>query len=98
MGNQMSNYDLALGFLQVFDVLLNLDQVSNDTILEELQKQDKEYLEKIVKQNEENAVALESLDTLARKIIEQNDRILAGQRLAREMEIRNGETIKIKEV
>ena len=52
MSNQ-PNYDMAMGFLQTFDVLLNLNQVSNDTLLEELQKQNKEYLEKIVQQNEE---------------------------------------------
>lgn len=48
-----SNYDLALGFLQVFDVILNISQVSNDAIFKELQKQNKEYLEKIINQNEE---------------------------------------------
>ena len=48
-----SNYDLALGFLQVFDVILNISQVSNDVLFKELQRQDKEYLEKIIKQNEE---------------------------------------------
>lgn len=48
-----SNYNLALGFLQVFDVILNISQVSNDVLFKELQKQDKEYLEKIIKQNEE---------------------------------------------
>ena len=40
MNNQPSNYDLVLGFLQVFDVLLNVSQVSNDDILRELQEQD----------------------------------------------------------
>ena len=48
-----SNYDLILGFLQIFDVLLNFSQVSNDVLLQELQKQNKEYLEKIINQNEE---------------------------------------------
>lgn len=48
-----SNYDLALGFLQVFDVILNISQVSNDVLFKELQRQDKEYLEKIIKQNDE---------------------------------------------
>ena len=51
--NNQPNYDMAMGFLQTFDVLLNLNQVSNDTILEELQKQNREYLEKLVRQNEE---------------------------------------------
>lgn len=48
-----NNYDLALGFLQVFDVILNVSQVSNDVLFKELQNQNKEYLEKIIKQNEE---------------------------------------------
>ena len=51
--NNQPNYDIAMGFLQIFDVLLNLNQVSNDTLLEELQRQNKDYLEKIVRQNEE---------------------------------------------
>ena len=49
--NNSSNYDLALGFLQVFDVLLNVSQVSNDVILKELQKQNAIYLETIIAQN-----------------------------------------------
>ena len=65
MNNQPSNYDLAIGFLQVFDLLLNLNQVSNDDILNELQHQDNEYLNKII----DNQL----------KIIEQNDKILVNQ-------------------
>lgn len=49
--NNSTNYDLALGFLQVFDVLLNVSQVSNDVILKELQKQNAIYLETIIAQN-----------------------------------------------
>lgn len=49
----ISDYNLLLGLLQVYDLFLNLNQVSNDTILKELQNQDKKYLEKIIKQNEE---------------------------------------------
>lgn len=65
MNNQPSNYDLVIGFLQVFDLLLNVSQSSNDDILKELQKQDNEYLEKIVNNQ--------------LKIIEQNDKILVNQ-------------------
>ena len=65
MNNQPNNYDLAIGFLQVFDLLLNLNQVSNDDILKELQHQDNEYLNKII----DNQL----------KIIEQNDKILVNQ-------------------
>ena len=49
----ISDYNLLLGLLQVYDLFLNLNQVSNDTILKELQNQDKKYLEKIIKQNQE---------------------------------------------
>lgn len=49
----ISDYNLLLGLLQVYDLFLNLNQVSNDTILKELQIQDKKYLEKIIKQNQE---------------------------------------------
>lgn len=48
-----SDYDLILGFFQVIDLLLNVSQVSNDTLLKELQEQDRNYLSKIIKQNEE---------------------------------------------
>lgn len=41
------NYDLAIGFLQIFDVLLNVSQVSNDVLLRELQHQNIDYLEEI---------------------------------------------------
>lgn len=46
-----TGYELFLGFLQIYDLLLNLNQVSNDILLQELQKQDKEYLSKIIEQN-----------------------------------------------
>ena len=49
MNNQPSNYDLAIGFLQVFDVLLNTIQVSNDVLLKELQHQNNDYLDNINK-------------------------------------------------
>lgn len=49
----ISDYNLLLGLLQVYDLFLNLNQVSNDTILKELQNQNKIYLEKIIEQNNE---------------------------------------------
>lgn len=64
--DEPSNYDLALGFLQVFDVILNISQVSNDVLLKELQKQDKEYLGKIIEQNkiiiEQNKVIIDLIN------------------------------------
>lgn len=56
----ISDYNLLLGLLQVYDLFLNLNQVSNDTILKELQNQDKKYLEKIIKQNEEKIKLLKN--------------------------------------
>lgn len=50
-GENISDYNLLLGLLQAYDLFLNLNQVSNDIILKELQNQDKIYLEKIIKQN-----------------------------------------------
>lgn len=38
---------------QVYDVALNLKQVSNDEIMKELQNQDKFYLVKCIEQNEQ---------------------------------------------
>lgn len=62
-----NRWALITGILQIMDYNLNVHQVNNDTILQhlnmqdsvlevqnkELQKQTNEYLEKIVKQNEE---------------------------------------------
>ncbi len=38
---------------QILDYNLNVTQTSNDVLFKELQKQNKQYLEKIIKQNEE---------------------------------------------
>ena len=38
---------------QIYDVTLNLKQVSNDELMQELENQDKKYLTKCIQQNEE---------------------------------------------
>lgn len=48
---------------QIYDVALNLKQVSNDEIMKELENQDKIFLTKCIEQNE--------------KIIQQNEEIIA---------------------
>ena len=53
-----SSYDLAVGFLQVFDLLLNLSQTSNDELMKELQHQNKDYFEKIIANQEEILIRL----------------------------------------
>lgn len=55
-----TGYELFLGFLQIYDLMLNLNQVSNDILLQELQKQDKEYLSKIIEQNNKIIKLLEN--------------------------------------
>lgn len=58
--NQPSQFDLFIGFAQIYSLLLNLNQTSNDTILQELQRQNREYLEKIIEQNEKIISLLEN--------------------------------------
>ena len=53
MYQKEENYDLLFGFLQVIDLILNVSQTSNDELMKELQEQDRKYLSKIIKQNEE---------------------------------------------
>lgn len=78
--NNQPNYDMAMGFLQIIDVLLNLNQVSNDTLLEELQRQNKEYLEKIVGYNQSYAglfqARMDYLESQLEKIVKQNEEII----------------------
>lgn len=52
MNYQKFNDDLSL-ILQILSFELLLKDCTNNTIMEELQKQDSEYLEKIIKQNQE---------------------------------------------
>ena len=67
--NNPSNYDLAVGFLQVFDLLLNVSQTSNDELMKELQSQDSNYFEKLLENTK--AIMLQN-----NTIIQQNDEIL----------------------
>ena len=53
MYQKEDNNELLFGFLQVIDLILNVSQTSNDELMKELQEQDKTYLSKLIKQNEE---------------------------------------------
>ena len=57
---------------QIYDVFLNLKQVSNDELMQKLENQDRLYLIKCIKQNEQiiqqNNEIIEKLNTL----LEQN--------------------------
>ena len=48
-----NNLDLTSLILQLYSVILLLQDFNNTDLMQELQKQDSEYLEKIIKQNEE---------------------------------------------
>lgn len=72
-----SNYDLAIGFLQVFDLLLNVSQSSNDDIMKELQHQNSNYLEtlkdKLSKIQQQNVALILNTD----KILDNQKEILS---------------------
>ena len=65
-----SNYDLVIGFLQVFDLLLNVSQSSNDDIMKELQHQNSDYLGKILSE-------IYGLKSSVNAVFRQNDLIMA---------------------
>lgn len=48
-----NNLDMTSLILQLYSVILLLQDYNNRDLMQELQKQDGEYLEKIIKQNEE---------------------------------------------
>ena len=74
--NNPNNYDLALGFLQVFDVLLNVNQVSNDVILKELQHQNTDYLDLFLRELKDITSYLAQIYNQNNTILTQNERIL----------------------
>lgn len=68
--NLPSEYDLFLGFLQIYDLLLNLNQTSNDAIMQHLLKQDE------VLDNQTNELQKQT-NIYLKKIIEQNIEIIS---------------------
>ena len=48
-----NNVDVASLILQIYSVVLLLQDYNNRDLMQELQKQDSNYLEKIIKQNNE---------------------------------------------
>lgn len=53
------NLDLTSLILQLYNLILLLQDFNNSDLMKELQKQDSEYLEKIIKQNEKIIELLE---------------------------------------
>ncbi len=63
--NQLGQLDaLALfsDILQVYNTYLNIKQTSTDTILKELQSQDRDYLTKIIEKQDEIIKRLERIE------------------------------------
>ena len=48
-----NNLDLTSLILQVYSVMILIQDFKNSDLMQELQRQDSDYLEKIIKQNEE---------------------------------------------
>jgi len=48
-----NNLDMTSLILQLYSVILLLQDYNNRDLMQELQRQDSNYLEKIIKQNEE---------------------------------------------
>ena len=61
MNYQKFNYDLSL-ILQILSFELLLKDCTNNSIMEELQKQDNEYFQKIIKNQEEILTLLRKED------------------------------------
>jgi hypothetical protein len=54
-----NNLDMTSLILQVYSVILLLQDYNNTDLMQELQKQDSEYLEKIIEQNKKIIQLLE---------------------------------------
>ena len=63
-----NNLDATSLILQLYSVILLLQDYNNKDLMQELQKQDKEYLEKIIKQNNQILDLLRKEDNDGRKI------------------------------
>ncbi len=48
-----NNVDITSLILQVYSLILLMQDYNNGDLMQELQRQDSDYLEKIIKQNEE---------------------------------------------
>lgn len=54
-----NNVDITSLILQVYSLILLMQDYNNGDLMQELQRQDSEYLEKIIKQNEKIIELLE---------------------------------------
>ena len=67
-----NNLDMASLILQIYNLILLMQDFNNSDLMQELQKQDSNYLERIIKQNDEILTLLRKEDNNARKVREKN--------------------------
>ena len=67
-----NNLDATSLILQVYSVILLLQDYNNRDLMQELQLQDEKYLKTIIKQNEEILTFLRKEDNNAREVREKN--------------------------
>lgn len=63
-----NNLDMTSLILQIYSVILLLQDYNNTDLMQELQKQDSEYLEKIIEQNKEIITLLRKEDNNAQEV------------------------------
>lgn len=67
-----NNLDATSLILQLYSLILLIQDYNNSDLMQELQRQDSEYLEKIIKQNEEILNLLRKEDNNAREVRKEN--------------------------
>ena len=67
-----NNLDATSLILQLYSVILLLQDYNNRDLMQELQLQDEKYLKTIIKQNEEILTLLRKEDNNARKVRKEN--------------------------
>ena len=67
-----NNLDMASLVLQVYNLILLMQDFNNTDLMQELQKQDTQYFEKIIKNQEEILTLLRKEDNNARKVRKEN--------------------------
>lgn len=68
----INNFDLTSLILQLYSVILLLQDFKNTDLMQELQKQDVQYLEKIIHNQEEILTLLRKEDNDAREVRKEN--------------------------
>ena len=67
-----NNLDIGSFILQLLSLEILFRDFNNSDLMQELQKQDKEYLQKIIRQNEEILTLLRKEDNNAREFRKEN--------------------------